>query len=186
MKAATSSARFGIGDRPVDVGRAAVALELERVDLVRLGELRDDRAHRRDVHVGAVQHDQRIARAGDLVIHLHAVDLDAVADRFGPAASAGPATSRAAAMRAVRNMGSPLDLVRFSALTIRRTAPPQSDMVGPKFLPMPGRGGRQRKPGDQAELVQVAAEKLRLRDITALPATDDAKTLKELRAIRLA
>ena len=72
-----------IGDRPVDVGGAAVALELERIDLVGLGELRDDRAHGRDVHVGAVQHDQRIALAGHLVIHLHAVDLDAVADRLG-------------------------------------------------------------------------------------------------------
>ena len=52
-----------IGDGPVDVGGAAVALQLERIDLVRLGELRNDRAHRRDVHVGAVQHDQRIALA---------------------------------------------------------------------------------------------------------------------------
>ena len=84
MKAATSSARFGIGDRPVDVGGAAVALELERIDLVGLGELRDDRAHGRDVHVGAVQHDQRLALAGHLVVHLHAVDLDALTRRFGP------------------------------------------------------------------------------------------------------
>ena len=75
--------QVGIGDGPVDVGGAAVALELERIDLVGLGELRDDRAHGRDVHVGAVQHDQRIALAGHLVIHLHAVDLDAVARRLG-------------------------------------------------------------------------------------------------------
>ena len=77
MKAATSSARFGIGDGPVDVGGAAVALQLDRIDLVGLGELGDDRAHGRDVHVGAVQHDQRVAGAGNFVIHLHAVDLDA-------------------------------------------------------------------------------------------------------------
>ena len=94
-----------IGDRPVDVGGAAVALELERIDLVGLGELRDDLAHRRDVHVGAVQHDQRIALAGDLVIHLHAVDLDALADRLGLGEGRRRQTSRAAAMKAVRNIG---------------------------------------------------------------------------------
>jgi hypothetical protein len=59
-----------------------VALEFQGVDLVGLGELGDDRAHGRDVHVGAVQHDQRIALAGDLVVHLHAVDRDAAAHRL--------------------------------------------------------------------------------------------------------
>ena len=72
----------GVGDGPVDVVGAAVALEFERVDAVRRGELRNDRAHGRDVHVGAVQHDQRVALAGHLVVHLHAANGDALARRF--------------------------------------------------------------------------------------------------------
>jgi hypothetical protein len=73
----------GIRDGPVDVGRAAVALELHRIDPVGLGEPGDDRAHGRDVHVRTVEHDQRIAIARDLVIHLHAVDPHAIPDGLG-------------------------------------------------------------------------------------------------------
>src|SRR5207249_9417819 len=71
-----------VRDRPGDICRAAVSLQLDRVDLVSPGEPGDDRAHRRNVHVGAVQHDQRIARAGDFVIHPYAVDVDTMNDRL--------------------------------------------------------------------------------------------------------
>jgi len=60
-----------------------MTLQLDGVDLVRLREHRDDRAHRRDVHVGAVQHDDRVAGAGDFVVHLHAVHRDAFPRRLG-------------------------------------------------------------------------------------------------------
>jgi hypothetical protein len=67
---------------PVDIGGTAVPLQLERVDPVRRRELWNDRAHRRNVHVGPVQDDQRVAITGNLVIHLHAIDLDALANRL--------------------------------------------------------------------------------------------------------
>src|SRR5690606_644566 len=71
-----------IRDGSVDVRRAAVSLKFERIHAVGLGELRDDLAHRRDVHVGAVQYDQRVALPGDLVVHLHTVDFDTGAGRL--------------------------------------------------------------------------------------------------------
>src|SRR6266540_3364298 len=50
---------------------------------------RDDPAHGRDVHVGAVQDDQRLTSAGHFVIHPHAVDLDAVTSRLASRNSGG-------------------------------------------------------------------------------------------------
>jgi hypothetical protein len=35
-----------------------MALQLERIDLMGLGELGNNGAHARDVHIGAVQHNQ--------------------------------------------------------------------------------------------------------------------------------
>jgi len=72
-----------VGDGSVDVGGPAVPLQLERVDPMRLGELRNDLAHHGNVHIGAVQHDQRLTRTGHLVIHLHAVHLDPTTGRLG-------------------------------------------------------------------------------------------------------
>jgi len=67
----------------VDVRGASVALQFKRINVVGLGKLGDDRAHGQDVHIGTVQHNQRIAIAGNFAIHLHAVDFDAVAHRWG-------------------------------------------------------------------------------------------------------
>ncbi len=85
----------GIGDRPVDVVGAAVPLELEGVDLVGLGEPGDDLAHGVDVHVRAVQHDQWIAFARDLVVHPHAVHLGIVTHGFGLGKGGGGAGKNA-------------------------------------------------------------------------------------------
>ena len=71
--------KIGIGDRAVDIRGAAVPLKLQRVDPVGFGQPSDDLAQHGDGHVGAVQHDQRIAFAGYFIVHLHAVDLDAAA-----------------------------------------------------------------------------------------------------------
>jgi hypothetical protein len=68
-----------VGDRPVDIRGATVALELQRVDAVRLGQPPDDLAQAGDIHVFAMQHYHRIAAAGDLMVHPHAVDLDPIA-----------------------------------------------------------------------------------------------------------
>ena len=115
-----------------------MALKFERIDLVGLGELSDDRAHGRDVHVGAVQHDQGIALAGDFVIHLHAVDLDAVARRLGLGDGGAGDEQGCGNEGSAEHGGSPVYLVRFSpVLTIRRRTPPAIDMAGPKFLPTP-------------------------------------------------
>ena len=59
------------------------ALEFQGIDLVALGQLREDRAHRGDVHVGAVKDDKRVALSRDLVVHPHSVDVDTIAGGFG-------------------------------------------------------------------------------------------------------
>ena len=51
-----------VGDRAVDVGGVAVALQLDHDDLSGLGEPGQDRSQRVDRHVGAVQQEQRRAR----------------------------------------------------------------------------------------------------------------------------
>jgi hypothetical protein len=66
-----------IPDGPIDVGGAAVSLEFERIHAMRFREHGNDLAHRRNVHVRAMQHDERVAGAGHLVVHLHAIDLHA-------------------------------------------------------------------------------------------------------------
>jgi hypothetical protein len=57
-----------------------VTLKLEGINPVRRGQLWDDCAHHWNIHISAVQYDQRIASPGHFVIHLHTVHLDAVAD----------------------------------------------------------------------------------------------------------
>src|SRR5690606_13363934 len=64
----------GIGDGAVDIGGAAVALKLDGVNAVGFGQHGDDFAHGGDVHIGAMQDDERGAFARHLVIHVHAVD----------------------------------------------------------------------------------------------------------------
>jgi len=68
-----------VGDGAVDVGRVPVPLQLDGDDLPGLGEGRHYLSHRIDRHVGAVEHDQRSARAMYLVLHLKAVHGSVVA-----------------------------------------------------------------------------------------------------------
>jgi hypothetical protein len=86
--------QVGIGDGPFDVGSAAVALKFEGADPVGGGEPGDDGAHGGDVHVGTVQHDQRFAGTGHLVVHLHAVNFDAVAFGGSLCRGRGPAACK--------------------------------------------------------------------------------------------
>ena len=63
-----------VGQRPIDVGRAPVALELDRNDLPRSRQNRDQLPEvALDRSVGSVQQHQRLAAAVDLVVHPEAV-----------------------------------------------------------------------------------------------------------------
>ena len=57
-----------VGDRTVGVGGPAVTLQLQRDHLPLLGERSEERRHPVDVHVGAVEQDERLALAVDLEI----------------------------------------------------------------------------------------------------------------------
>ena len=58
-----------VRDRAVSVGGPAVALQLQRDHLPLLGERAEERRHPVDVHVGAVEQDERLPFAVDLEIH---------------------------------------------------------------------------------------------------------------------
>jgi hypothetical protein len=62
-------------ERPIDVGRPAVALEVGHDDLVVGGVQRDDRVEQLAREEAAVQEDQRAARAVCLVVEVEAVDV---------------------------------------------------------------------------------------------------------------
>ena len=62
-------------DRPIDVGGAAVPLEVDRDDLVALGQRREDRPEHLARAEPAVEQDQRPPGPVGLVVEVDAVDL---------------------------------------------------------------------------------------------------------------
>ena len=60
-----------------------------------------------------MQHDQRIAIAGNFIIHLHAVDLDAVAYRLGLGKGGAGEKQGCGNEGSAEHGVSSLDLVRF-------------------------------------------------------------------------
>jgi len=70
-----------VGDRRVAVARAPVAAHVDGDHLPGLGEPGEQRTHHVEVHVRAVQQDQRRARPVDLVVHAQVVDRRVAARR---------------------------------------------------------------------------------------------------------
>ena len=75
MSAAMSSAMKIGAQRPVDVGRPAVALQVRHDDLVVVRERRQERAEHLARAEAAVQQDQRPTGAVDLVVEVDPVDV---------------------------------------------------------------------------------------------------------------
>ena len=63
-----------VAERPLDVGRMPLALELDSDDAPGRGKLWHDRAHRCDGHVGAGKQHQRLPAPMDLVVQVQTVD----------------------------------------------------------------------------------------------------------------
>jgi hypothetical protein len=70
-------------DRPVDVGGAAVALQVDDDDLVALGQRRKDRFEHLARPEPAVQQDHRPPGPLDLEVEVDAVDLGVLAGTLG-------------------------------------------------------------------------------------------------------
>ena len=63
-----------VAEGAVDIGGVAVALQLDGDDLVVLGQGGEDRPPQVDRPKGAMEQDQRLTAAVDLVVHLQPVD----------------------------------------------------------------------------------------------------------------
>ena len=64
-----------VRERPIDVSRVPMALDLDGDDLPGLGQVRHNLSHHADRHEAAGKHNERFPRAMDLVIHLETVYL---------------------------------------------------------------------------------------------------------------
>ena len=76
-------------DRPVDVGRPAVPLQVGEDELVAPGQGGQGRPEQLTRPEAAVQQDQRSTCAMDLVVHVQAIDVGVLADDLGITAPVG-------------------------------------------------------------------------------------------------